>query len=481
MKIYCSKLILQILLIINCLLIPIFSANAQQKTPPPPGSAKPIKLPAIIEKKLPNGLTVILAPLPNVPKITSVLTLKVSQTADINNHPGLAQLAPYLINEGTTTRSSQQIKEQLRSIGGSLSISTNSDSTSMTASCLSEFSSKLFDLMSDIIQNPSFPEKEVELAKENSIQARQLQRSNPRFLARKEFQKDIFGQHPYSFVTADEKSIAAIKQEDLKTFASKYYIPNNSLLVVTGDINPDIAFAEVEKAFSSWKLGTQQIEDFFVIPKRDKRQIYFINRPNSVQSTIYLGNTTIAGKDNNYFSMTIANSIFCGSFYSRLTTNIRENKGYTYSPFSINTSLQQSGYFLTGASVRSEVTGPTLLEIFYELDRMRVLPVTEDELSSAKSYNNGNFSIDLASQAGLASEISNCYILGISPKDFIENFPNKINAVSIKDVQDVAVKYFDTYHCAVVIVGDYEKVKDQIKPFGDIILYDIDGNVIPAK
>jgi predicted Zn-dependent peptidase len=451
---------------------------AQQKTPPAPGPARPINLPKITEKKLANGLTVVLAPLPNVPKITSILAFKGAGTsADRERHPGISQIAASVANEGTDTRTSKQIKEELRSIGGTLGIGSDTDSTSISGSALSEFSVKLFDLMSDAAQHPAFPESELKLAKDNTVQQIRAARANPNFLVNERFLKSIFGNHPYSFVVPDEKSIAALTRDDLKAFVGNYYVPNNAHLIVVGDIDPDKTFAEVEKAFGSWKSGTPLKDEALTIPKRDKRQIYFVDRPGSIQSSIYIGNVTIPRKDKDYFRIRTADTIFGGSFYSRLTRNIRENKGYTYSPFSFSDTRAKAGMFAAGASVRNEVTGATLLEMFYELDRMRVSPVTDEELNAAKEYSTGNFSVELASQFGLASRINTVYTYDLS-KNFINEFRSSIEGLTLADIQQAAAKYFDTYRAAVVIVGDYDKVKDQVTPFGDVTLYDAEGNVI---
>ena len=454
------------------------SVVAQQKTPPPPGPARALNLPKITEKKLANGLTVVLAPLPNVPKVSSFLTFTSATTAsDREAHPGIAQIVATVAKEGTDTRSSKQIREELRSIGGTLSLGSDADSTTMTASSLSEFSSKLFDLMSDVAQHPSFPETEVKLAQENTIQQIRAGRADPGFLVNERFQKAIFGNHPYGFVVPDEKSINALAPADLKTFVGKYYIPNAAHLIVVGDIDVDKTFAEIEKAFGSWKSGAAPPDENPPVPQRDKRQIYFVNRPGSIQSAIYIGNVSIPRRDKDYFAIRTADTIFGGSFYSRLTRNIRESKGYTYSPFSSSNTRAKTGSIVTGAFVRNEVTGPTLLEIFYELDRMRVLPVTDEELSAAKEFSNGNFSVELASQFGLAGRIDTIYTYGLD-KNFINDFRPKIEALTAVDIQRAAAKYFDTYHAAIVIVGDWDKVKDQVTPFGEVTLYDAGGNVI---
>jgi predicted Zn-dependent peptidase len=469
------KTLLSLLLLSLALTFPV---AAQQKTPPSPGADRPLNLPKITEKKLPNGLTVIMAPLPNVPKVTAILTFRSATTgADRQNHSGIASIASTVATEGTDARTSKQIKEELRSIGGSLGLGANADATSMTASALSEFSSKLFDLMNDVVQHPAFPETELKLAKENTIQQIRAGRADPNFLVNERFQKAVFGDHPYSFVVPDEKSINALTRDDLRAFVSHYYLPNTSHLIVVGDIDVDKTFAEVEKAFGSWKSGSAPAEDNPPVPKRDKRQIYFVNRPGSVQSAIYIGNVTIPRKDKDYFALRTADTIFGSSFYSRLTKNIRESKGYTYSPFSSSNTQARSGSFTTGAFVRNEVTGPTLLEMFYELDRMRVAPVTDEELNAAKEYSTGNFSIELASQLGLAGRINTVYTYDLD-RNFINDFRPKIAALTKEDIQRAAAKYFDTYHAAVVIVGDWDVVKDQVKPFGDVTIYDADGNVI---
>jgi zinc protease len=454
------------------------SVSAQQKTPPAPGPERPLNLPKLTEKKLANGLTVILAPLPNVPKVTAILTFRSATTgADRQDHSGIASIAATVANEGTDSRTSKQIKEELRSIGGTLGLGANADSTSMTASALSEFSARLFDLMNDVVQHAAFPEDELKLAKENTIQGIRAGRADPGFLVNERFQKAVFGDHPYGFVVPDEKSINALTRMDLRGFLSRYYLPNTSHLIVVGDIDVDKTFAEVEKAFSSWKSGTAPAEDNPAVPAREKRQIYFVNRPGSVQSAIYIGNATIPRKDKDYFALRTADTIFGSSFYSRLTKNIREAKGYTYSPFSSSNTQARAGSFQTGAFVRNEVTGPTLLEMFYELDRMRVAPVTDEELSAAKEFSTGNFSIELASQSGLAGRIDTVYTYDLD-KSFINDFRPKITALKKEDIQRAAAKYFDTYHAAIVIVGDWDVVKEQVKPFGDVTIYDSDGNII---
>jgi len=434
---------------------------------PPPAPPRPINWPAISESKLGNGLTVVLVPLHNVPKITAELSLLAGRGTAYKTQPGVAQLAARVMNEGTATRTSLQIKEELRSIGGALSIAVDNDATAMTASSLSEFAPKLLDLVSDVARHPAYPQSEVALAKTNFAQEIEEQRSTPDFLAQEELDKALFGAHPYGFTVPAPAAIKNVTRDALRTFAATWYVANNATLVIVGDFDVPAMHAEVERTFGSWKRVPLPPAPKLVLPAREKRQIYVIDRPGSVQSTILIGAPAPPRRSPDYIPLRTTNMIYGGAFYSRLTRNIRESKGYTYSPFSSADLRRAAGAFTAGASVRNEVTGPTILEMLYELDRMRVEPVTAEELASAKTYSIGGMELELESQASLATRISTIYIDELS-RDFLQTFRDKVAALTPAEVQSSAAKYFDTYRSAIVIVGDYKQIKDQIAPFGDV-------------
>ena len=437
--------------------------------PPPPAAPRPIRWPAITEKKLDNGLTVVLVPLPNVPKITAQLTFLAGRGTEYRERPGVAQLAGRVLTEGTSARTSKQLKEDLRSIGGSMSVGVDDDATTITATSLSESAPKLLELLDDVAQHPAYPKSEVDLAKTNFAQEIEEQRSTPDFVANEELEKAVFGKHPYGFVVPDPAAIAKVTRDSLQKFAASHYAPNNAHLIIVGDLQADAMFADVQKAFGNWKRGTAPPLESPALPKRDKRQIYFVDRPGSVQSVIVMGSAAPPRKSPDYIPLRTANMIFGGSFYSRLTRNIREDKGYTYSPFSVADLRRRAGAFWSSASVRNEVTGPTILEMLYELDRMRVAPVTKEELDSAKTYSIGTLSLEMETQASLATRINTIYTYQL-PYNFLQTFREKVDALTPADIQKSAAKYFDTYREAIVIVGDYAQVKDQIAPFGDVTL-----------
>jgi predicted Zn-dependent peptidase len=441
----------------------------QQTTPPPPLPAKPIAWPKITERKLENGLTVVLVPLSNVPKVTAELTFLAGRGAGWREHPGLAQLAARVANEGTATRSSKQLKEELRSIGGSLTVAADADTTTFSANALSEFAPHLLELLNDVAEHPAYPKVEVELGKANMKSEIEEQRSNPDFLADEQLQKAIFGATAYGFVVASPKAIDAITQEQLRAFASARYLPNGAHLVLAGDFEPESMLRQVQKAFGSWKSGTPPAETTLTLPKRDRRQIYFVDRPGSVQSTILVGALAGPRKSADYLALRTVNMVCGGAFYSRLTRNLREDKGYTYTPFSSADMRRRSGLFEAGASVRNEVTGPALLEMLYELDRLRIAPVTAEEIAAAKTYSVGAMELEVETQAGLAQRVDSLYTYDL-PRDFLQTFREKIEALTVADLQKAAARYFDTYRGAIVIVGDYAKVKEQVTPFADVTL-----------
>ena len=442
--------------------LPVF---AQPKPEPP----RPVHWPAMTEKKLDNGLTVVLVPLPNVPKVEADLTFLVGRGTASKEKPGVAPLAARVLSEGTAKRSSKQLKEELRAIGGDLSVTTDVDATTISSSSLSDFTPRLLDLLGDVAQHPSYPKDEVELAKSNFANEIAEERSQPFFLAQEQVDKAIFGSTAYGFVVPDPKVLPKVTAESLREFAKTHFVPNGAVLIVVGDIDPERTLGEVKKAFGSWARGPSTPAVAADFPKRQKRTIYFVDRPGSVQSTIVFSALAPARKSPDYLALRTADTIYGGSFYSRLTRNIREGKGYTYSPNSSAYLRRYAGEVTASAAVRNEVTGPTILEMLYELDRMRVEPVTQDELDAAKTYSNGTMSLELESQAGFASRIRTIYTFDL-PRDFLTTFSDKINKLTPADIQRAASKYFDTYRGAIVVVGDYKAVGAQVAPFGDVVL-----------
>jgi zinc protease len=205
------------------------------------------------------------------------------------------------------------------------------------------------------------------------------------------------------------------------------------------------------------------------------RKVHLVHLPGSVQTQLVVGNLGITRRDSDWMRLVIANSIYGGAFHSRLVMNIREQKGYTYSPRSGIQSMRQQGFFNVHAAVRNDVAAASLTEIFYEMDRMRSLPVSDEELESARSYLTGVFSLGVATQDGVLGQLSTIYLDRL-PEDHLETYRARIHALTAADIILAARKYFDSANSQIVVVGDKAQIGEQVALFGEVTEYDAHGN-----
>jgi zinc protease len=446
---------------------------------PAVGPERPFQLAPRVERTLPNGLRVIVAKQSAVPKVSITLTILSGYSSDPQDLTGLAQLTADVIQEGTKTRSSREIRRDVFGMGGSLSAAVSQDYSSLVARGLAEFAPRLIDLVADVAINPTLPADEIEILKSQRLQGVAQNKASPQFLANREFRKALFGSHPYARTSETEATLKAIDRAKLEAFHREHYRPNNAFLIVVGDVEPSAVAAAVDKAFGGWTKADVPKATFVAPPTLTGRKVYFVQRPNSVQSSIALGNVAVKRSDPRWYETTLANTIYGGAFNSRIIRNIREEKGYTYSPASDLTGFAAAGFYRFRADVRNEVTGPTLTEVFKEIDGFRRDGAQPAELQGAKSYLRGLFPIQTMTQAGLATTLNNVYVFGL-PKDYPETYRAKIAAVSADQVKAGVQVLLGSENSVIVIVGDWAKVKEQLGTYKDITFLDTDGKTIPA-
>jgi len=450
-----------------------------QSDRPAVGPERPFQLAPRVERTLPNGMRVIVARQAAVPKVSITLTVLSGYSSDPPNLTGLAQLTADVIQEGTKTRSSREIRRDVFGMGGSLSANVSQDYSSLVVRGLAEFAPRLIDLVADIAINPTLPADEIEILKNQRLQGVSQSKASPQFLANREFRKALFGQHPYARTSETEATLQAIDKPKLDAFHREHYRPNNAFLIIVGDVDPAAIGAAAEKAFGGWTKADVPKPTFAATPSISGRKVYFVQRPNSIQSSIAIGNIAVKRSDPRWFETTLANTIYGGAFNSRIIRNIREEKGYTYSPGSVLTGFSDAGFYRFTADVRNEVTGATLTEVFKEIDAFRKDGAQPAELQGAKSYIRGIFPIQTMTQAGLAGTLNNVYIFGL-PRDYPETFRAKISAVSPEQVRTGAQTLLGSENSVIVVVGDWAKVKDQLTAYKDITFLDADGKSIPA-
>jgi zinc protease len=447
-----------------------FRSQAPAALPP-----HPIVIPTARETVLSNGLTVVVVEDGRLPLVSYRLALRLGTSFDPVELPGLTDLMAGLLPEGTQSKNSKEIAEEIARIGGSLSAGSNSDYTIVAGSALTHFSAHILDLLAEIVLQPSFPENEVELAKQNTKESLRQQRAQPSFLASEMVSRVMFGNHPYSVISPSIESLDRCSRDEFVNFHRNNFLPNNSVFIVVGDVSFDDIVKRLESLFSTWSKGTPLSADFPKPPVRTKRTAYLIDRPGSAQSNIVIANSGITRTNPDYFSMLLMHTVLGATASSRLFMNLREEKGYTYGAYSNLDARRTAGTFRSTAEVRSTVTGDSLKEFFYELGRIRTEPVSQKEISDAKSYLTGVFPIRLETQEGLIDQLVQIKMLNL-PNTYLETYRERVQAVTIEDIQRVAEAYVQPDLAALVVVGDGASITEQIRPYcEDIETYNTAG------
>ena len=438
---------------------------------------RPVIWPSRARTTLSNGLEVVLVESHTIPKFTGQLFFRSGNAVMAASAPGLADITATVARTGTSARASRQIEEDLRRMGADLSSGAGADTSVISFAGLVDFSNDLLRLVAELTQQASFPADEFERERRQLVEGLKIERATPGFLAGERLRRVLFGAHPYGTVSPTEAQVESYRLEQLKDFYRQYYRPGNALLVMVGDFSPPAMLAQIEKAFSSWAAGNVEEAPNPALPELHGRRVYLVHLPGAVQAQVLVGNRAITRQHPDWLRLTLANSIYGGAFNSRLVMNIREQKGYTYSPRSGAHPLRQHGYFSISAAVRNDVVAATLTEIFYEVDRMRSTPVGEDELADARNYLSGTFSLGLATQDGLAGQLATATLERL-PEDYLETYRERILKLTAADVLDAARKYFDSANAQIVIVGDRANIEAQAALFGKMEVYDAQGNRI---
>ena len=431
--------------------------------------------PRRMKARLSNGLEVILLESHAIPKFHGELFFRSGNAASIDRGPGLAEMTATVVRTGTAKRTSRQIEEDLRRIGADLSSSAGSDTSAIAFAGLSEFAEPLLQLVSELAREASFPEAEFERERRQKLEEVRLSRTEPGFLAGERLRNILFGAHPYSVVSPSEQQVAAYKRDDLLGIYRDFYTPENAMLLLVGDFSPDRMLASAEKVFGPWRGKKPETKPSAAPPVPSGRRVYLVHVPGTVQTQILAGCRSITRNHPDWVRLGLTNSLYGGAFNSRLVMNIREDKGYTYSPRSAVNPLRQHGYFSVSAAVRNDVVAASLTEIFYEMDKLRSVLVPQIELADAQNYLSGIFSMGLATQSGLLGQIA-VVALNELPEDYLETFRQKVRALRPDDLLEAARKYLDSANMQIVIVGDRSQIESQAVLFGPHEIYDAQGS-----
>lgn len=443
----------------------LFTGLNAQVEQPKGGTPKNFVLPEVTSFKLENGLSVTLIPYGNLPKVTVQLIVRAGNLNEAKEDLLLADLMGSLMKEGTATLSGQQIAEKSASMGGSVDVSIGAETTFISGDVLSEFGPDMVKLISDIAMNPSFPASEIERLKNDMKRNLSIQKSQPGQLAFELFRKVLYPEHPFGRVFPLEKDIDSFSVDKIKDFYNNNFGAARSHIYIAGKFDEPTVEKAVREAFGSWKKGSDPLIN---VPSPSKsHKVFIVDRPGAPQSVLNIGLPVINPSDKDFMALTVTNNLLGGAFISRITMNIRENKGYTYSPYSEVSVRYHDAYWMQYAEVGTETTAPALKEIFYEINRLMNDPVPAEELAGIKNYLAGIFVLVNSSRAGLISQLAYLDLHGLD-KNFLTNYVTNIQSVTSDDIQRMMKTYLNPEEMTIVIAGDKKKIEKDVAVFGPL-------------
>jgi len=406
---------------------------------------------------LPNGVVLLHEERSGLPIVRVVLAIKAGSVVEPAEKAGLANLTADLLNEGTEKRSSKQISGEIEFVGGELGTSGGADFITVTLSVLKKDVDLGFDLLSDIILNPVFSEDEIKRKKAVIISSIMQQKEEPGIVASKAFKKAIFGNHPYGRpVEGTEESLDTIARRDIIAFHSEYYVPDNAILSVVGDITKKELRALLDRYFKGWERKGVPEKPLPVPGHLSAPEIIKIDK-DLTQANIILGHLGIGRENPDFYAVSVMNYILGGGgFASRLMDNIRDNKGLSYDVHSFFSANKYGGSFQAGLQTKNRTANAAIGEILKEMERMRTEQVTDKELNDAKSYLTGSFPLRIDSNSKIASFLIGVefYNLGL---DYVDKYKQLIESVTKDDILRVARKYLDTKAYVLVVVGNIKQ------------------------
>lgn len=428
-----------------------------------------VQLPKPQEAVLSNGLRVSLLEDHKLPTFSLQFWFNGGGLADPPDKRGVAMVTSGLLREGTKQRTSREIAEQLATLGASLYANSSpaSGESSVAVTGLSDNVDQTIALAADVIRNPAFPSAELDKYRARFLSQLKVQRANPGFQAQEQFMRAVYGEHPGGLLVPTEAVMKSLTSADLAAFHAARYRPNNAFLIAHGDISLKDLVAKLERSFGDWqKADVSRVK--LPPPKAPaKARVLVVDRPGSVQTSLWMGAMGIERDSEDYFAMLVMNHILGGGPASRLFMNLREDKGYTYGVYSSFTGTTFPGVVVASTDVRTAVTEGALQELSLELKRIANEPVSAQELTNARRALIGRFALSLDAPQALMNNLATQKIYGL-PADYWDSYPQRVAAVTPADIQRVAKKYYDADRLQIVAVGDAKALGEVLEKYGTV-------------
>ena len=435
---------------------------APKETPPAGSAPKPFKLPPTDDFVLPNGMRVTIAPYGVVPKVAIRAYVGAGALYEAENQVWISKLTSLLMKEGTTTHPAEQVAREAAEMGGQLEIDSDFEFARAGGVVLSEFGPRFVALLADVLQHPALPSSDLPRLKADLGRDLAVQKTQAGSIAREGFYRTLFPDHPYGRMFPQEAALNAYTMDDVRAFYGNNFAASRTHLYVAGKLDPALKNA-ITSAFGAWKKG-QAETDLPAKPVRE-RSFQVIDRPGAAQSTVYIGLPVADATSPDYVTLSVMDALLGGSFASRITSNIREQKGYTYSPRSQIGTRKHTAFWVESADVTTAVTGPSIKEILYEIDRIRREPPSAEELKGIQNYLAGLFVIqNMLSADSLIGQLHFVDSRGLD-RSYLATYVQRVMAVTPKDIQRVSETYIVPSKMTFVVVGDKAKITGQLKPY----------------
>ena len=420
--------------------------------------------------KLDNGLSIILVEHHELPVVAIELLVRAGSVHDPQEKQGLANIVAQLLREGTRSKDSLEISEEIDFIGGTLSADSEYDSTSVTATALVKHFKSILDLLSEVARFPTFKTKDIEFQREKTLTSILREKDNKRAIASRHFSEMLYGIHPYAHPSIGTlEGLKAITRKEIIQFHKNHYLPNNSILTVVGDIEPSNILAVIKKTFGDWKEGNVHKPTLPLMPKIVNYRIRLVDKPDLTQTEICIGHLGIRRNNPDYFSLMLLNYILGRGPTSRLYTEIRAERGLSYGVKSQFDARILRGPFYIRTYSKNETAIETLRLVLDELKKLKAGGITKEELDSAKSYYIGHFPLSLETPAQIASKIIEQKFYGL-PEDYLEKYLENIKAVSREDVNRAIEGLIDPENLVIVLVSKAEDILKEAKTLGEVEL-----------
>ena len=433
---------------------------AQKQAPPAGGKAKDFKLPEKKSKSFSNGLRASMVQYGKIPKVSISLIVKTGNVHEAANEVWLADLTGQMMKQGTTHLDFKTLSKKVAAMGGEVNVGVGMDQTTISGSVLSEYAPDFVKVIADMVINPALPAIELERLKGDLKRELSVQKSVPQSQAAEKFFKAVYKDHPYGRYFPTEEMISSYSLQMVKDFYNKNFGAKRSVLYVVGKFDEAAVNEAIDIAFTKWKSGS----DIIYPPATPAvgPDTAIIDRKNAPQTTIMIGLPALTPRDKDYIPQIVANSLLGGSFGSRITSNIRENKGYTYSPYSYLQNRQSTSLWIEQADVTSEHTVDALEEIKKEVKRLQNEPPSKQELEGIQNYEAGIFVLRNSSPDGIINQLNFLDQYGLDDS-YLTNLVQNIHKVLPEKVSQITKNNFNSEKMTLIMVGDKEQIQKQIE------------------